>query len=228
MTATDELTELRATLERRFRTVLTVVPIDEQELEILHPANADDLISEADYVMDERLPYWADLWPSAQELARRVASESGLGKRLLELGCGSGLVTSAAAAARFDVTATDYYEDALLFARLNAWHNAGASITTRMVDWRALPDDLGTFDLVIASDVLYEKAYGTLVAEAFARAIAPRGRGLITDPGRLAAPAFLGECARLGLSAQLLERVPFVDGAIRQTIDVYELRRATG
>jgi len=42
----------------------------------------------------------------------------GKGKRALELGCGLGLVTNRRALrAGYDVLATDYYEDALLFAR---------------------------------------------------------------------------------------------------------------
>ena len=60
---------LRADLTRRFRTVTRALRIAERDVELLSPANADDLISEDDYVADERLPYWADLWPSAQILA---------------------------------------------------------------------------------------------------------------------------------------------------------------
>ena len=63
---------LRADLERRFRTTTRVVSVGGREVELLSPANADDLISEDDYVRDERLPYWADLWPSAQVLAGEV------------------------------------------------------------------------------------------------------------------------------------------------------------
>ena len=224
MNDAGELSALRATLERRFRTVKTPVAVGEDEVEILHPANADDLISEADFVKDERLPYWADLWPSSLILASIVADEPGTGRRLLELGCGSGLVTTAAAMARFETTATDYYEDALLFARVNAWHNTGADVRVRHLDWREFPNDLGTFDLVVASDVLYERAYGALVAQAYARTIATRGRGLLADPGRLAVPEFLDECERLELEVKKIDRVPYAVGEIRQTIDIYEMR----
>ena len=151
---------LRASLERRFRTATTTVQVLGEALSLCHPANADELISEEDYVRDERLPYWADVWPSSVVLAEHVRRAEGASRRLLELGCGIGLVAASAARAGFDVTATDYYDDALEFARLNVATNAGREIRARLVDWRNLPDDLGTFNVVVASDVLYEPRYG--------------------------------------------------------------------
>ena len=74
---------------------------------IHHPRNADDLINEDDFVADERLPYWADIWPSARVLAERIVSTPVDERRFLELGCGAGLASVAAAMAGFDVTATD-------------------------------------------------------------------------------------------------------------------------
>lgn len=217
---------LEADLSRRFRVVDTPVEAGDVTLRILHPANADDLITEEDYVRDERLPYWADLWPSALVLAARVACERGEGGTLLELGCGAGLVTTAAVRAGYDVLATDYYEDALLFARANVFRNGGGAVRTRMVDWRDFPSDLGVFDRVIASDILYEMTYAPLVARAIALSLGRDGVAVVADPGRLAVPAFAGECAGAGLSIECAARVPFVAGEIRQTIDIWEIRRA--
>ena len=155
------------------------------------PANADHLISEADFVMDERLPYWADLWPSSRVLAGALLMHAGHGNRLLELGCGLGLDTVAAMTAGYAVTATDYYEDALHVTRMNARHNVGHEPTVRMVNWRHWPSDIGQFDVVIAADVLYEREYATLVAQCIARALAPDGEAWVADPGRLALPDFL-------------------------------------
>src|SRR5262249_15185388 len=142
---------------------------------IRHPANAEELISEEDFARDERLPYWADIWPSSRVLAARILEEKGTGRSLIELGCGAGLVSAAAAMAGFDVVATDYYEDALDFTRVNVNANAGRDIGTRLLDWRDIPNDIGMFDCVVASDVLYERAYGELVANALARLVAPNG-----------------------------------------------------
>ena len=216
--------ELRERLTRQFRTTVTTVPVGQREFELLHPANADDLISEADYVKDERLPYWADIWPSSRVLADRVGALRGTGKQLLELGCGMGLVAASAARAGFDVVATDYYEDALLFTQVNVFANAGVVPETRYVDWRAFPADLEWFDYVIASDVLYEKEYAPLLAKAFLQTVAHGGVGIVADPGRIGAGDFLAACEEQALAVKRVSRVPYAEGTIRQTIDLYEIR----
>ena len=216
---------LRVALERRFRTEVTPIEAGPYELQVLHPANADDLIREEDYVRDERLPYWADLWPSSHALAAEVATMRGRGKRFLELGCGAGVVTTMAALRGFAVVATDYYDDALDFAAANAWYNASVRIATRNVDWRDFPDDIGQFDVVVASDVLYEAEYVPLIASAIARTLSPRGFAVIADPGRVAAVLLPDACKANGLRVQTARRVPFESGEIRQTIDLLEVRR---
>lgn len=214
---------LRADLERRFRTTTRVVQIGGRDVDLLSPANADDLISEDDYVMDERLPYWADLWPSAQILAAEVRTMRLAGQRVLELGCGMGLVAVAATMAGGDVTATDYYEDAILFAKLNAAEATGKVIATRMVDWSRMPADLGKFDVVLASDVLYEPRYAALVAGAIAATLARGGEAIVADPGRIALPSFREECTALGLTTDGDPR-PYAEGEIRQTITLWKVR----
>lgn len=221
--ASNEAVALETALRRRFRVAESAIPIGERAVDLLHPASADDLISEEDYIRDERLPYWAEPWPSGLVLARAIVSRHGRGRRLLELGCGAGLVAVAASIAGFDVTATDYYDDALGFAWLNVWRTTHKAIDTRMVDWRSMPDDLRAFDVVIASDVLYEKHYAELVAAAIGRTLAPSGVAIVADPGRMATPSFLDRVTAEGLSVARKTRVPFVNGEIRQTIDLYEI-----
>ena len=150
-------------LGRRFRTSIQEAVVDDHTYSILKPANSDDLIREEDFVKDERLPYWADVWPSSIILAGKLQELEGGGRTALELGCGVGLSTLAATTAGFDVLSTDYYEDALDVTRANVFRNLGRTARTRLVDWRHIPRDLGTFDLVFASDVLYEKEYALLL-----------------------------------------------------------------
>lgn len=216
----------RAQLERRFRTVETRLCIADHELTLLHPASAEDLIDEVDFERDERLPYWADIWPSARVLAAQIARLPGAGRRLLELGCGAGLVATMAALTGFDVCASDYYEDALQFTRVNVARHTGEELHTRLVDWRQMPTDLGRFDFVVGSDVLYERAYGKLVARAIDVTLKRHGEAIIADPGRIAAEEFIHDAAERSLRLVACEELPFVEGKIRQTIRLYHLRRA--
>lgn len=216
---------LLAELERRFVVVAEEVVLAGTTVAVRRPRSAEELISEQDFDRDERLPYWAELWPSARVLAAAVAAEAGSGASLLELGCGLGLVTMAAMGAGYAVLATDYYADALRFTRANAWAALRREPATRLVDWRALPADLGTFSRVLAADVLYERPYGVLVAQVLSRTLAPQGVATVADPGRVAARDFLQACAREGLVVRDREERPYADGAIRQRITLYHVAR---
>ncbi len=212
-------------LETRFVTNTVDIAVAGGSLSIMKPLNSDDLISEADYVRDERLPYWADVWPSSLILATRLANDAGGGRSLLELGCGLGIVSTTAMRAGFEVLATDYYEDALHFTRANAWRNLRREPAVRMVDWRALPADLGTFDRIVAADVLYEMTYAELVADVLATALSPRGTAIIADPGRVAVDKFVDACAARGLTRVARDVYPFAEGTIRQKITLFSIQR---
>ena len=232
----DEL----AALERRFMLTDHPVLLGGRMVVLEKPRNSDDLISEADYVRDERLPYWADLWPASVALAEVVTREAdarpvattGRRPRALELGCGLGLGTVAAMLAGYDVTATDYYEDALLFTARNAWRILGARPNVRMVDWREIPPDLGTFDLVLAADVLYERQHSPLVVELLSRALAPSGRMLLADQGRLGLSSFLEDARTRGFTHRAVHTAPPPDpseapeSSRLAPITVYELHHA--
>lgn len=213
-----------AALDERFLLRTREVEFGGRSWRLELPRSAEDLISEVDFARDERLPYWADLWPSAIVLAQEVAALDGAGRSAIEFGAGLGLPSLAAAHAGFDLLVSDYYDDALLFARRNALRNLGRDLRTRMVDWRALPEGLGRFDLVLAADVLYERPYAPLVARAVVSALSPQGVALIADPGRVALGACLAECAALGAVVRERKAVRHEEGAAKHTITIHEVR----
>jgi predicted nicotinamide N-methyase len=215
-------------LERRFVLAKVNVAVGSRDVTLETPRSADELINEIDFERDERLPYWADVWPSSTALAGLVSALDGRGRRALELGCGLGLVTIGALRAGFDVLATDYYEDALLFARRNGLSATGREPRTRHVDWRSFPADLGRFDLVLASDVLYEREYATLVADAIVASLAPDGIALVADPGRVALLSFVTACEQRGCTIGIRARVPWTDGTAKQTITIHEITSPAG
>jgi predicted nicotinamide N-methyase len=158
----------------------------------LHPTSAEALIDERDFERDERLPYWAELWPSAIALARYLSREGLGGTRAIELGCGVGLPTIVALARGAKVLATDHYEAALDFTLHNARTNLDRTPRTALLDWYAPPAErLGTFDLVLAADVLYERRSVRALADLVPGLVAPEGEVIFADPRRKDAPPFL-------------------------------------
>jgi len=171
---------------------------------VLLPAASDALIDEAEFDADERLPYWAELWPSARALASQLLDAPPARGPVLELGSGVGLPSLALRNAGLDVLATDWYPDALLFAGVNAHRNGLGFLATRLLDWREPPPDLGTFPLVIAADVLYEARNVEPLAEMLRRVVRPGGSALIADPGRVYFPPFLKRLESRGWTAEEL------------------------
>jgi predicted nicotinamide N-methyase len=175
--------------------------------ELILPHAADELIDETEYADDERLPYWAELWPSARGLARHLLDAQGPdssggvdgedgtagrgwdGVRVLELGCGVALPSLALRSRGADVLATDWYYDALRFARANAARNGLGPLRTQALDWRHPPGGRD-YELVIAADVLYEPRNVAILATLLQRVTAPGGTVLIADPGRVYAGDF--------------------------------------
>jgi predicted nicotinamide N-methyase len=193
----------RACPRRERRITLGHVP-----LTIVHPADPAALIEAIDpdsfAQNDERIPYWADVWPAAVALGRHLVALDLRGQRVIELGAGVGVAGLAAARAGAEVLITDYEEEALDFARQNAVLN-GLRVHTSRLDWRdgAWP---GGFDLVVAADVLYEARNVAPLANLIPDLLAPGARALITDPGRPYVSGFtaaLGE-RRLEVSARPL------------------------
>lgn len=162
-------------------------------LTLTMPVSAEALISQEEFDVDERLPYWAELWPSGRILADWVAAQDLTGRRVLELGAGLALPSLVAATRGAQVTVTDWYEPALEFARDNA-RAAGIDVATAMVDWRDPPPALlepPGFDLVIAADVLYEARNAAPLAALVPRVCAVDAEVVIADPRRPDAQAFL-------------------------------------
>src|SRR4051795_12854266 len=135
-----------------------VVPLADRELAVLRPRDSEALLDEHAFEQDEFLPYWAELWPSGVALAQAIGGRALKGARVVELGCGLGLPSIAAALAGGRVLATDWSAVAIDVMRDNA---AGHSVRFELevVSWTA-PETLlerAPFDLVLAADVLYER-----------------------------------------------------------------------
>ena len=138
------------------------------------------------------VPHWAMPWPSGRALAETVTSLSA-GVRVLELGCGLGLPSIAAARAGADVLATDGASDAVVFAAHSlALNEVGGEAA--LVDWEAQGDALaarGPWDLVLAADVFYLQANVRLGLRLLPELVAPGGEIWLADPRRAGTRDFL-------------------------------------
>ena len=185
-----------------FDVVRTDVAVGRLRLTVAHPRSAEDLIDEAAYAVDERLPYWAELWPSAHVLAGHLAARDLRGRRVVELGCGVGLPSVVAALGDADMLATDWYREALHFTAANA-AAAGADVATLLVDWASPPAallDRPPADLVVGADVLYEERNGPALAALVPRILAPDGELVVADPRRPHADGLLDPLVAAGWS----------------------------
>lgn len=159
------------------------------ELRLLQPREAAELPDADGVEWAPVAPYWAILWRSGVALARELDGIALSGLRVVELGCGLAVPSIAAARAGACVLATDSSAEALTLVARNARAN-GVRVGTARIEWAA-PDELlehAPFDLVLAADVLYERASVAPLLSLLPR-LAPEA--WLADPGRPAADAFL-------------------------------------
>ena len=182
------------------------------ELRLLQPQESAELPDARAVEWAPIAPYWSVLWRSGVALACELQGMALRGLRVVELGCGLAVPSIAAARGGAAVLATDASADALALVARNA-HVNDVRIETATVDW-AEPDELvrrAPFDLVLAADVLYERASVAPLLSLLPR-LAPEA--WIADPGRPAAGAFFEQARR---------RWP-VESRVRNIVRVHHLQ----
>jgi predicted nicotinamide N-methyase len=173
--------------------IVQSIELPRGELRLQQPRESADLPDDHEVEWAPIAPYWSVLWRSGVALARELEGVALAGRRVVELGCGLAVPSIAAARAGADALATDADPDALQLVERNARAN-GVEVATALVDW-AQPEELvarAPFDLVVAADVLYQRASTAQLLELLPR-LAPVG--WLADPGRPVAGAFLEQAA---------------------------------
>jgi predicted nicotinamide N-methyase len=170
------------------------VPLPSGPLRLLQPDEAAELPDDGGVEWAPLVPYWAVLWRSGVALAHELDGADLRGLRVVELGCGLAAPSIAAARAGASVLATDEAPEALELVARNAQLN-DVQVETARVHWSD-PEELtarGSFDLVLAADVLYER---TAVAQLLALLPRLAPRIWLADPGRPAAEPFLEQARK--------------------------------
>ncbi len=194
----DRFDGLYQYLSRKYNLQVSEYGIENLIFRIYGARNIDELVEELILkdpddvdLLDERLPYFAEMWPAALALSRYLlrAEVVQKGTTVLELGCGLGLAGIVAGHFGGNVLETDYQPDALRLTELNWLINRGQIPATALMDWRH-PEIESKFEVILASDVVYEKRFFWPLIDTIRLLLAPGGHVFISEPNRTLAKDF--------------------------------------
>ena len=141
-------------------------------------------VAESLGISSAQWPIFGVVWPSSKVLAHYISDYNTGSKRILEIGCGMALASLLLNKQHADITATDYHPEAGIFLARNALLNEDGPISYKQVAWGDTADDLGLFDLIIGSDLLYEEQHIALLANFIEDHSNQACEVVIVDPGR--------------------------------------------
>lgn len=127
---------------------------------------------------------FGQIWPSGRLLAETMSRFDIEGKRILELGCGLGLASLVLTRRGANITASDHHPLAESFLSHNAGLNGLSIPLYHDLPWTVPDQLLGRFDLIIASDVLYERDHPAQLDALLQRHAKPKVELMFIDPGR--------------------------------------------
>jgi len=143
-------------------------------------------------------PMFGVIWDCSQILAQLMSDYDIAGKRILEVGCGIALSSLRLNQRDADITATDYNPEAGVFLKGNVDLNHGELIPFVQADWADENLELGEFDLIIGSDLLYEPDHAKLLSHFIDRHANANCEVILIDPGRGNHPRFSKHMVSLG------------------------------
>lgn len=185
-----------------------VLNVSGRRLVFRRPANPDSLLDVpevvADYDRTGDAPYWPLLWPPAVAMARAVAAAGWKpGTKILEVGCGIGLASLAAASTRtWHVTASDRQADAVRLAVANGALN-GLDIEGLTLDWHH-PFDR-TFDVILGCEIIYDDRLHAPLLGLLDHMLSADGDVWLADHGRMHTPLFTVRAEDAGFNVALVD-----------------------
>lgn len=160
----------------------------------------DDNVAAALGITSSNWPMFGVIWDSSQVLAHFMSDYEIEGKRILEVGCGMALTSLMLNGRNADITATDYHPEAEAFLTKNILLNEGSDIPFVRADWADKDNELGKFDLIIGSDLLYERDHIDLLSQFIDNHAKTQCEVIIVDPGRAQHSHFSKKMICLGYS----------------------------
>jgi ETFB lysine methyltransferase len=186
-----------------------VVAIGPHMFRLHTPADPDEVLGqielpEAASQPEFADPYWAKLWPAAPLLAAAIVrNPPPRGMRVLELGCGSGLVGIAALACGMSVTFSDYVPLAVELAVHNAARNGFLHVKGMVLDWRQPQEE--RFNFIVAADVTYDRMNLPPLLNVVERMLVVGGEAWFGDAGRSPAEDFCEQARGRGWNVMLFD-----------------------
>jgi len=183
-------------------------------------------MDDGDLDEDERLPYWAEVWPASVLLGRHILRNAVTlkGKSCLDLGCGLGLTGMIASSIGADVIGFDYEWPAVRFAQHNAELNNVPQPLWMLMDWRQPAVQQGAFDFIWGGDVLYEKRFFDPLIRLFRHALAPGGKIWIGEPVRTVSRPVWDELRDEGFSPEKLTVEKVALCGQNATVNLWEIQ----
>ena len=156
--------------------------------------------AEREGISSSAWPIFGLLWPSGRVLAHAMLSFELEGKRILELGCGLALASLVVHRRGGDVTASDCHPLAAAFLLENLKLNHLPAMKYQTGNWSRANPLLGRFDLIIGSDVLYDRGQPEVLSQFIELHALPHTEVLIVDPDRGNRASFNRKMDTLGYS----------------------------
>ena len=145
------------------------------------------------------------VWPSAEVLANYIQDYDFKDKRILEVGCGIGLSSLLLNKLNANITATDYHPEAERFLDANTNLNEDEEIPFIRASWEdKFQKKLGKFDLIIGSDLLYERDHIELLSSFINAHANNKCTVILANPNRGHQAKFNQEMKDYGFSLEIL------------------------
>jgi predicted nicotinamide N-methyase len=140
--------------------------------------------AEREGISSSAWPIFGLLWPSGRVLAHAMLTYEFGGKRILELGCGLALASLVVHRRGGDITASDCHPLAADFLLENLALNQLPAMKYQTGNWSRTNPLLKRFELIIGSDVLYDRGQPEVLSQFIALHAQPDAEVLIVDPDR--------------------------------------------
>jgi len=145
-------------------------------------------------------PIFGVVWPAGIALAQEMSHFAFAGMKILEVGCGIGLSSLVLQRHGANITASDYHPLAEEFLRFNSDLNGLPPIKFHNAPWAGPNFQLGRFDLIVGSDLLYERGHPALLSAFLACHTESAARVILADPGRSRCGQFTSQMSAAGYS----------------------------